>query len=426
MSTYLQLKPNYSTKAARIINSPIDTEKLPSMEVAQKRSTAIPRTIWALGFVSMFMDISSEMIHSLLPVFLVSVLSASATSVGLIEGIAEATALITRLFSGALSDWLGKRKALALAGYALGTLTKPLFALASGVGLVFTARFLDRLGKGVRGAPRDALVADVTAPHQRGAAYGLRQSLDTVGALLGPLLAMVLMIATAGKFRTVFWVAVVPGLFAVTILAFAVREPATVRAKSPRRASRFRDIAYLGSAYWMVVAFGSLFTLGRFSEAFLLLRAENVGMTASIVPGILIIMNVVYSLTAYPIGRLSDRFGRTGLMAVGLGILVVSDLTLAAAEGGWQVAVGAAIWGLHMGLTQGLLAAMVADTSRQDLKGTAFGIFSLASGIATLFGCLIAGWLWDRFGAPATFYAGAIFAGCALIGFLSFRWHLTE
>lgn len=398
------------------------------MTVTKSRSTGIHRTVWALGFVSMFMDISSEMIHSLLPVFLVSVLSASVTSVGLIEGVAEATALITRLFSGALSDRLGKRKALTLAGYALGTLTKPLFALAPGVGLVFAARFLDRIGKGVRGAPRDALIADVTAPHLRGAAYGLRQSLDTAGAFLGPLLAMVLMIATAGEFRTVFWVAVAPGVFAVTVLAFAVREPATMnlRAKSSRRALRLRDIAYLGSAYWIVVAFGSVFTLARFSEAFLLLRAEDVGMTASTVPIIIIIMNFFYFLTAYPIGYLSDRLGRTGLMAVGLGILIVSDLMLAAAKAGWQVSVGAAIWGLHMGLTQGLLAAMVADTSRQDLRGTAFGFFSLAIGIAILFSSLIAGWLWDRFGAPATFYAGAIFSGCALIGFLSFRWRMTE
>lgn len=404
----------------------MDTEKLSSMEVAQRKSTGIPRTIWALGFVSMFMDISSEMIHSLLPVFLMTVLSASATYVGLIEGVAEATALITRAFSGALSDWLGKRKALALAGYALGTLTKPLFALASGVGLVFAARCLDRLGKGVRGAPRDALVADATPPHLRGAAYGLRQSLDTVGAFLGPLLAIVLMVATAGRFRTVFWSAVAPGLLAVSILAFAVREPATPSAKSSRHPIRFRDIAHLGSAYWMVVAFGSVFTLARFSEAFLLLRAENVGMTAGMVPVILITMNLFYSLTAYPVGHLSDRLGRTGLIAVGLVILIASDLTLAISKTAWQVAAGAALWGLHMGLTQGLLSAMVADTARQDLRGTAFGMFSMASGIAMLVASLIAGFLWDLFGAPATFFTGAIFAAWALIGFLPLRWRLKR
>jgi len=404
----------------------MDTEKLPSMEVTQRRPTGIPRTIWALGFVSMFMDISSEMIHSLLPVFLVTVLSTSATYVGLIEGVAEATALITRVFSGALSDWLGKRKSLALAGYALGTLTKPLFALASGAGLVFAARCLDRLGKGVRGAPRDALVADATPPHLRGAAYGLRQSLDTVGAFLGPLLAIILMVATAGRFRTVFWSALAPGLLAVSILAFAVREPTTPSAKSARHPIRFRHIAHLGSAYWMVVAFGSVFTLARFSEAFLLLRAEDVGMAAGMVPVILVTMNLFYSLTAYPVGHLSDRLGRTGLIAVGLVILIASDLTLAISKTGFHVAAGAALWGLHMGLTQGLLSAMVADTARQDLRGTAFGMFSMASGIAMLAASLIAGFLWDLFGAPAPFFTGAIFAAWALIGFLSLRWRLKR
>lgn len=395
------------------------------MRVAKGRRTTIPRTIWALGFVSMFMDISSEMIHSLLPLFLVSVLGASVTSVGLIEGVAEAAALMTRFFSGALSDRLGKRKALTLAGYALGTLTKPLFALASGVGLVFAARFLDRIGKGVRGAPRDALIADAASPHQRGAAYGLRQSLDTAGAILGPLSALALMMGTAGSFRAVFWIAVIPGGCAVAILALSVREPSALAAKTSARSMRFRHIANLGTAYWMVVAFGALFTLARFSEAFLLLRAKDVGMTARAVPVIMIIMNVFYSLTAYPIGHLSDRLGRRELMAAGLGVLILSDLTLAAAKAGWHVWAGAAIWGLHMGLTQGLLAAMVADTSHHDFRGTAFGIFSLAIGMAMLFSSLIAGWLWDRYGAPATFYVGATLAGCALIGFLSFRRRLA-
>jgi MFS family permease len=390
------------------------------MRITKGRWITIPRTIWALGFVSMFMDISSEMVHSLLPLFLVSALGASVTIVGLIEGVAEATALMTRFFSGALSDRLGKRKALTLAGYALGTLTKPLFALASGVGLVFSARFLDRIGKGVRGAPRDALIADAASPHQRGAAYGLRQSLDTAGAILGPLLALVLMMATAGSFRAVFWMAAIPGGCAVAILAFAVREPAALAAKTSPRTMRFRLIANLGSAYWMVVAFGSLFTLARFSEAFLLLRAQDVGMTSRTVPVILIIMNVFYSLTAFPMGHLSDCLGRKELMAAGLGALILSDLTLAVAKSGWHVWACAAIWGLHMGLTQGVLAAMVADTSHRDFRGTAFGIFSLAMGMAMLFSSLIAGWLWDRYGAPATFYVGAILAGCALISFLSF------
>jgi len=384
----------------------------------------IPRTVWALGFVSMFMDISSEMIHSLLPVFLVTVLHSNALYIGIIEGVAEAAALITKTFSGAFSDWLGKRKALAFAGYALATLTKPMFALANSVVVVFGARFLDRIGKGVRGAPRDALVADVTRVELLGAAYGLRQSLDTIGAFVGPLLAIVIMAATGGNFRTVFWIAVIPGFFSVSILAFGVSEPAGRSSKSSRKPIRYKDVFQLPSSYWMVVIFGSLFTLARFSEAFLLLRAEDVGVTASLIPGILVLMNLVFSLTAYPIGHLSDRLGRTGLVALGLAVLIVSDLVLAAAQTGWQVAAGAMLWGLHMGLTQGLLAAMVADTAQQNLRGTAFGIFSMAGGLAVLIASLVAGWLWDVLGAPATFLAGASFAAAALSGYLFLRKHL--
>jgi MFS family permease len=325
-----------------------------------------------------------------------------------------------------LSDLLGKRKGLALAGYALGALTKPLFAMAKGVGLVFIARCVDRLGKGIRGAPRDALVADVTHADFRGAAYGLRQSLDTIGAIVGPLLAVILMMATSGDFRRVFWAAAVPGLIAVGILAFAVKEPKEHPSKFLRLPIRIGNVVALGSAYWMVVAFGSVFTLARFSEAFLLLRAESVGVSARMIPIMMALMNVFYSLTAYPVGRLSDRIGRTGMMAVGLAFLIASDLTLSLAGSGWHVAAGAALWGLHMGLTQGLLSAMVADTARPHLRGTAFGIFSMASGIAMLLASLIAGTLWDLFGAPATFLAGAGFATAALTGYVLLRKRLTS
>jgi MFS family permease len=396
-------------------------DKQPDAPGAESRWKGIPQTIWALGFVSMFMDISSEMIHSLLPVFLVSVLGASALSVGIIEGVAEATALITKTFSGALSDRLRKRKALILTGYALGTLTKPLFAAATGSGLVFTARFLDRIGKGIRGAPRDALIADVTPGDLRGTAYGLRQSLDTAGAFLGPLLAMVLMIWTSGDFRSVFWLATVPGLLSVVILAFYVSEPVVSFTGSLKFPLHRKNLREMGCSYWLAVLFGCLFTLARFSEAFLLLRATSVGMKASMVPALMVLMNVVYSLTAYPVGRLSDRIGRTGMMAVGLVVLIASDLIFAVANASWVVAAGTALWGLHMGLTQGLLSAMIADNARQDLRGTAFGIFSLASGVATLLASIFAGWLWEGFGAPATFIAGATIATAALIGFMVLR-----
>ncbi|MEE8398844.1 MAG: MFS transporter [Desulfobacterales bacterium] len=372
------------------------------------------------------MDVSSEMIHGLLPVFLVSVLHTPAIYVGLIEGISESTALIGRTVSGVLSDWLGKRKILALAGYTLATLTKPLFALASSVDVVFAARFLDRLGKGIRGAPRDALIADATPLHLRGAAYGLRQSLDNVGAFLGPALAIVLMIVYAGDFRRVFWVAVIPGVISVTILTFAVREPAGLSGNIARQPTEYREILNLGRSYWLVVAFGSAFNLARFSEAFLLLRAENIGLAIHMVPAILIIMSVVYAVSAYPAGHLSDRMGRTGFIVAGLCVLIVSHLVLAAAETSVHVGIGAGLWGLHMGLTQGLLAAMVSDTADEKRRGTAFGLFSMISGLAMLMASLFAGMLWDYFGPPAPFWAGSIFAAGSLVGFVVFRGHLTN
>jgi MFS family permease len=381
----------------------------------------VPATVWALGFVSLCMDTSSEMIHSLLPMFLVTVLNTGAMAVGLIEGVSEGIALIMRSFSGVISDRLGRRKALALAGYALGALTKPFFAMAPGAGVVFAARFVDRIGKGVRGAPRDALLAEVTPLEVRGRAFGLRQSLDTIGAFLGPLIAMAGMLATAGNFRVVFWMAVLPGVISVAILALAVKEP-HVRVSRPQgRMPGLRRIGRLGKPYWAVVAFGTVFTLARFSEAFLLLRSQSIGLPPSLIPAVLVVMNLVYSFTAYPAGFLSDRFGRNGPVVAGLLALILSDLVLAAAGSIWGLSAGVVLWGLHMGLTQGVLSAMVADSSEPDLLGTAYGLFSMASGMAVLLASLIAGWIWDYFGAPATFLAGAGFAGVAFIGYLGSR-----
>lgn len=375
----------------------------------------LPAGIWVLGLVSMMMDISSEMIHSLLPLFMVGVLGASATLVGLVEGLAEATALIVKVFSGALSDYLGKRKGLAVFGYALGALTKPLFAIAPTMGVVLTARLLDRVGKGVRGAPRDALVADIAPPEQRGAAFGLRQSLDTVGAFLGPLLAVGLMLLWADNFRAVFWVAVVPGLLAVALLALGVREPPARPAGEPRRNPITRaNLRRLGARYWQVVALGAVFTLARFSEAFLVLRAQQGGMDVALVPLVLVAMNLVYAASAYPFGALSDRMDRRTLLAIGLMVLIAADAVLASSNHWSVVLAGVALWGVHMGLTQGLLAALVADTAPADLRGTAFGMFNLVSGVAMLVASVLAGLLWDRLGAPATFAAGAGFCVLAL------------
>ena len=375
----------------------------------------IPPGVWVLGFVSMLMDISSEMIHSLLPMFMVTVLGTSAFTVGIIEGMAEATALIVKVFSGALSDYLGKRKGLAVFGYALGALTKPLFAMASSTGVVIAARLLDRVGKGVRGAPRDALVADITPANIRGAAFGLRQSLDTVGAFLGPLLAVGLMLLWANDFRAVFWVAVIPGLMAVALLLVGVREPKQLQGQHRTNPIRRENLARLGRPYWWIVAIGAAFTLARFSEAFLVLRAQQSGITMALVPLVMVAMNVVYSVSAYPFGKLSDRMNHSKLLAIGLVVLIAADLVLASSSHWVSVLAGVALWGIHMGMTQGLLATMVAATAPADLRGTAYGFFNLMSGLAMLLASGFAGWLWDMYGASATFYGGAMFSVLALI-----------
>jgi MFS family permease len=376
----------------------------------------MPAGIWVLGCVSLLMDISSEMIHSLLPLFMATTLGASATAIGVVEGVAEATALIVKIFSGAFSDYIGKRKPLAVVGYAMGALSKPLFALAPTMGLVLTARFVDRVGKGIRGAPRDALVADIAPPALRGAAFGLRQSLDTVGAFAGPLLAVGLMLLWANDFRAVFWVAVVPGLLSVALLLFGIQEPAAQTPDQPRSNPLTRaNLALLGRPCWAVVAVGGLFTLARFSEAFLVLRAHQLGIALAYVPLVMVAMNIVYAASAYPFGKLSDRVSHRALLTLGLMVLLAADLVLAQAQHTTALLLGVALWGLHMGITQGLLAAMVASTAPAHLRGTAYGLFNLASGLAMLVASVLAGVLWDRWGAAATFYAGAGFCVLTMV-----------
>lgn len=391
---------------------------MPTTNQAKSILRQIPAGVWVLGFVSMLMDISSEMIHSLLPLFMVTALGTSAFAVGLVEGLAESTALIVKVFSGTLSDYLGKRKGLALFGYAIGALTKPLFAVASTFGIVLTARLLDRVGKGIRGAPRDALVADIAPPHLRGAAFGLRQSLDTVGAFLGPLLAVGLMLLWANDFRAVFWVAVIPGLMAVALLLFGIREPERHETGIRSNPIRRENLKRLGTPYWWVVGVGAVFTLARFSEAFLVLRAHQGGIPIALVPLVMVAMNLIYAVSAYPFGKLSDKMNHTKLLALGLVVLIAADLVLASNDHWAIVLIGVALWGVHMGMTQGLLATMVADTAPSDLRGTAYGFFNLMSGLAMLVASALAGLLWDRLGAPFTFYAGAAFCGIALLGLL--------
>jgi MFS family permease len=380
----------------------------------------LPAGIWALGLGSLFMDASSELIHSLLPAFMASVLGASMITIGLVEGVAEATAAITKMFSGAISDYLGKRKFLVVLGYALAAFSKPIFPLAPSISWVFTARFVDRVGKGIRGAPRDALVADLALPTLRGAAYGLRQALDSVGAFVGPLLAAAFMVWFANDIRSVMWVAVVPAFIAVALLALYVREPAHARAEA-RVPLAVADARRLPLRYWLVVVLGAVFTLARFSEAFLLLRAQDLGLVLGYVPLVMIAVNVFYAGLAYPAGMAADRVSQRRLLLVGLGLLIVADLVLASAASPPLVFVGAALWGAHMALTQGLLSKLVADTAPAELRGTAFGVFNLVSGGALLLASVLAGVLWSAVGASATFLAGAAFAAVTAIGLLAYR-----
>jgi MFS family permease len=379
-----------------------------------KLNVGLPAGIWALGFVSMFMDVSSEMIHALLPIYLVTVLGASTLSIGFIEGIAEATANVTKIFSGALSDWLGNRKLLATLGYGLAAFTKPIFPLATTIGWVIAARFIDRIGKGVRGAPRDALIADLAPANLRGASFGLRQALDTVGAFIGPLVAIGLMALNSNNFRFVFWMAVVPAFIALALMVFAVHEPIRHEADTKPRL-RLGDAKRLSGRFWTVVGIATIVTLARFSEAFLLLRSQNVGLPVALAPSVMVLMNVVYALAAYPTGKLSDRIGRGGLVAVGMVCLIVADIILALGTTITLVMIGVIFWGLHMALTQGLFSSLVADTAPEGLRGTAFGVFNFAGGIAMLAASVVAGGLWHAVSPAATFLAGAAFIVVALI-----------
>ncbi len=376
----------------------------------------IPKGVWVLGGVSLLMDVSSEMIHSLLPLFMATTLGASVIIIGLIEGLAEATALIIKVFSGVLSDYLGKRKGLAMLGYGLGALSKPLFAMAGSSGMVLSARMIDRVGKGIRGAPRDALVADVTPSEIRGAAYGLRQSLDTIGAFLGPLLAVGLMLLWNNDFHTIFWVAVIPGVLSIALLWFGLSEPKTPVTDKRTNPLRRENLKKLSAAYWWVVGLGALFTLARFSEAFLVLRAYQMDIPLFAIPLVMVAMNLVYSLSAYPFGKMSDSMNHSRMLQAGLLVLIAADITLALSHHWSTLLIGVGLWGIHMGMTQGLLAAMIAHTAPAELRGTAFGMFNLISGIALLLASTSAGILWETMCAASTFYAGAVICAIVLAG----------
>jgi MFS family permease len=364
------------------------------------------------------MDISSESIQGVLPIYLITSLGASASTLGLFEGITEAIALVVKVFSGSLSDWMKRRKPLVVLGYSMGAISKPLFALASTVSMFFFIRIFDRIGKGIRGAPRDALMADIVPENLRGQAFGLRQSLDTIGAFVGPILAILVLSLSNNNFSLLFWIAAIPGILAVSVLVLGVNEIERSSNEKTKGQISFSDIKRFKNDYWLVVLLGCIFQLSRFSEAFLVLKGKEIGLPIESTPFVFIVMNIVYALTAYPVGHLSDRMGRSFFLIMGFFVLILAHLILATTSNIYITFLGIGLWGLHMGFSQGVLSAMIADTCPPEFKGTAFGVFNLFSAFALLLASSLAGILWDSFGGEVTFLSGAAFAAVSLVLFI--------
>lgn len=383
-----------------------------------KDNRRLPRDVWALGFVSLFMDISSETVYGILPLFLFSVLGASVTSIGFLEGVAEATALILKVISGPLSDLLKKRKPLIILGYSMGALSKPLFAIATSVPFVFAVRVFDRMGKGIRGASRDAMLADIAPEKMRGESFGVRQALDTTGAYLGPLLAIFLLWLTHNNFRVVFWIAGIPGVLSVLVLYFGVREKEHEEKTKSKIRLKFSELKQFHISFWFISVVGAVFQLARFSDAFLILRGKDLGIDVKFTPFILIVMYAVYSLASYPVGRLSDKIRREWFLIAGFIVLMMADMVLAYAQNLYVGLIGIGLWGFHMGLSKGTLETLVADTCPSNYRGTSYGIFNLFSAIALLIASTIAGILWDQFGPKATFLASAAISLLSLLLFV--------
>jgi len=373
----------------------------------------LPRNVWVLGFVSLLMDLSSEIYHALLPAFITMVLGLPATALGAIDGVAEATASFAKLFSGRLSDRSLRRKPWVMAGYGLAALSKPLFPLAASAPAVMAARFVDRIGKGIRGAPRDAMIADETPPEIRGRAFGLRQALDTAGALLAPLVAIGLMAWLASDIRAVFWIAVIPAGLSFLLAWLALREPEQHLAPV-KKSPFFAGFRKLNDDTKRLLKVGFLFTLARFSEAFLILKGIDIGLSEAMSPLTLAIFNLAYVALAYPAGILSDRMSPRSILMAGMAALIAGNVILAETGNFLGLVIGTALWGAHMALTQGIFARMIADSAPEELRATSFGAFWFVTGIATLFASLGAGWLWDRQGSSATFLTSAAIAAAAL------------
>jgi len=373
-----------------------------------------------LGLVSLLTATSSAMVYGLLPVFLVKVLGASIGIVGVMEGLAEASNSAMRLLSGITSDWIGRRKPVVAFGYLLSAANKLVFPMAESVSIVFVARLVDRFGKGVRDAPRDALISDLTPSHIRGSGFGLRTALYTMGFVLGPLAAIGLMVASGDNFRLVFAIAVAPAFAAVGILLFAIGEDPAQSSREARFRIRLSHLSRLPAAFWWSISVASLLSLARYSPAFLVLKASDVGIDPAFVPLILVFTHTVFSAAAYPFGALADRVDHRLQLALAVAVLLAADLVLAA--GGTMVTafLGASLWGLQMGVSEGLLSASVANAAPDDLRGTAFGIYQLAFGLAAFGASGTAGALWSIGGPPLAFGVSACVAA-GVVPVLAFR-----
>ena len=364
----------------------------------------------------MLTAMSSAMIYSLLPVFMVRVLGISIASVGVIEGTAEATNSLIKIVSGAASDWIGRRKPLVVFGYTLSAVIKTIFPVAGTVSAVLAARVIDRLGKGIRDAPRDAFLADLTAKEIRGEGFGLRLALAISGFVVGPLIAIGLMKLSGDDFQLVFWIALIPAYLSLVVLFVAVKElPFNYDESQRRRPIRRGDIIALPAVFWWVVAIASLLSLARFSQAFLVLKAHDIGVDAAFVPMVLVVMYLVFSVAAYPFGVLADHLDRRLQLGIGTVILVGADVVLANASTVWLTMLGAALWGLQLGVTQGLLGATIADVAPDRLRGTAFGIYDVAIGVGTFIASAGAGALWMAGGPSIAFSFSACVATAAAL-----------
>lgn len=376
------------------------------------------RNVFAAGLVSFFMDVSSEMVYPLIPLFLANVLGVNKSVIGLIEGIAESTASLLKVFSGWLSDRIGRRKGLMGMGYGISVLSRPLIALAVGWPQILASRFIDRLGKGIRTAPRDAIIAESSLPEVMGRAFGFHRAMDTLGAVVGPALAFFLLGLFAGDFRKVFWLSMIPGIIAVLLIVFLIQEKKRALPESRKRPRL--TLAHFDWRFKFFVVITTLFAIGNSSDVFLILRSQQLGIPTAVIPVLYLTFNLIYSLSAFPAGMAADRFGKKRIMMIGFILFAFIYYGFAVAGSATTAWVLFGLYGIFMGLTEGVQKAFLTTIIPSDFKATAFGIYNTAIGLALFPASLIGGWLWDRVSPSATFYYGSAMAAVFTLLFIAF------